>query len=312
MSIAFGAYCIGQAAVIFGVRGCPGYGGLGNLYFWVFGLFGTVATVIAVYYIIHPAVWMLTIDKQLSFSRTDVDLPFLSTQPIYVFLDVLLILPGIALLQAGWSETMCQFNFECAFGWGFLLFSLFYPLLRVFCWYVLKRQMSARPVPIPWPTLIIFWVVAIPIVAYVTVSYLNSNVYPRLRVPVVNENTFKGGLEKNPEFADGIVRVQGKLVREIAKCGLFGKDPEVTPYPAGTVLLDMGKKNGQILVKANKPSLVDLLEVEAEGRLDKLFEAFGRLSKLPNPEKRLVCGISKADDEQKGGLALLEIELPKK
>jgi hypothetical protein len=110
----------------------------------------------------------------------------------------------------------------------------------------------------------------------------------------------------------GIVRVQGVLVRDVAKCGLFGKDPEKYPFPAGTILLDMGKQNGQIMVKANKPSLVATLEIEAKGRKGLLFEGFGRLSKLPNSNKKLVCGISKVDSEQKGGLALLELELPQK
>ena len=124
--------------------------------------------------------------------------------------------------------------------------------------------------------------------------------------------TFAGGLSKHPEFEEQIVRVQGKLVREIAKCGLFGKDPEEFDYPRGTVLLDMGKGNGQIMVQAKSVSEVKRLEIEAENKMGEIFEAFGTLSKLPNLEKKLVCGIGKADSEQKGGLALLEIEMPKK
>jgi hypothetical protein len=72
----------------------------------------------------------------------------------------------------------------------------------------------------------------------------------------------------------------------------------------------MGKRNGQIIVKANRPDIVAMLEYESENRKDRVFEAFGKLSKLPNSEKKLVCGISKVDESQRGGLALLEIEMP--
>ena len=72
----------------------------------------------------------------------------------------------------------------------------------------------------------------------------------------------------------------------------------------------MGKKNGQIMVQVKKPSEVDILEAESVNKKDQIFEAFGRLTKLPNPEKRLICGIGKANAAQKGGLALLEVEMP--
>jgi len=310
LSIILLAYVAGHFAVIKGVRGCPPFDAPFNIYVWFFGFVGLVATFVAIYYIVFPAIWMQNIDRLLAFSATDVHLPFFSTQPVYVFLDFVFFVPAIALFQAGRAETMCQFNFEWAFGWAFLGMTLFYPALRAASWFVFERQIVAKKAVVPWPTLIMWWIIAVPMMVYLSFNYLNIRVYPKLRVPVVNEKTFKGGIEENPKFMTGIVRVQGKLAREIAKCGLFGKDPQEFPFPAGTVLLDMGKRNGQIMVKANRASVVKLLQLEAENKQGEIFEAFGRLSKLPNPAKKLVCGIGKANSEQKGGLALLEIEMP--
>lgn len=310
LSIVLIAYAFGQAAVLYGVRGCPPLGGTYNIYMWLFGTVGVAATVIALYYIVFPAIWSQRIDRQLMFSSTDTNLRFLSTQPVYVFLDAVFFVPAIALFQAGRAETMCVFNFEWAFGWGFLIMTFMYPVFRTVSWYVLGRKIEARKPAVPWPTLIMWWLIAVPLMVYISFNYLNTKVYPKLRVPVVNEKTFVGGLSQHPDFMTGIVRVQGNLVRGIAKCGLFGKDPDENRYPSATVLLDMGKENGQILVKASRARAVELLEHESRNKLGDLFETFGRISRLPNPQKKLICGIDKADLEQKGGLALLEIELP--
>lgn len=310
LAVIFVSAAFGRLALMIGARGCGASVGWYDLYFWIFLAVGLIATFISLYYIFRPSVWIVTVERRLVMSTTDASLPFYSTSPVFVFLDAVLFIPAFALLQAGRSESMCQFNSEWAFGWAFFLMAVLFPLVRTVSWFGLKRQIDARRIEIPWATLIMWWVLVVPITVYLTFTYLDKNVFPRLRVPVVNELTFKGGLKQNPRFMAGIVRVQGKLVREIAKCGLFGKDPEKSPYPSGTVLLDMGKGNGQIMVKANRPHLVDQLEIEAENKKDKYFEAFGRLTSLPNPAKKLVCGIGKADDEQKGGLALLEIEMP--
>lgn len=310
LGVFFIAYALGELAGTVGIRGCPAAGSLGNVYIWVFLAAGIMFAGIAFYYILFPTVWMQKFDRQIMFSSSDVNVPFFSTQPVYVFVDAVLLIPGIALFQSGTSETMCRFSFNRAFGYSFLLLTLLFPLVRGFSWFVARRRIRARKPFVPWGTLVMFWMMAVPFTIYTTFNYLESRVYPRLRVPVVNENTFEGGLPSNPKFMTGIVRVQGTLVREIAKCGLFGRDPEKFPFPAGTVLLDMGKQNGQVMVKANRPYLVRQLEIEAERKMGQVFEAFGRLSRLPNPNKKLVCGIGKADSDQKGGLALLEMEMP--
>ena len=310
LSLFFIAYSAGLFALAYGVRGCPPRPEYNNWYLWLMAIFGVVSFAISLYYILHPSVWLQTINKHLALAPTDVSLPFFSTHPLYVFIDALFFIPAIALFQSGRVETMCRLNMEWAMGWGLLALAFFFPLFRIFCWYVLKRKISAMKIKPPFLPIGWWYLIALPLLVYSTYAYMDARVLPRLRVPVVNEKTFKGGFDKHPEFRGKIVRVQGILGREIAKCGLFGKDPKKVPYPAGTVLLNMGKRNGQIMVKYRKPSEVKTLEVEAQNKMGKIFEAFGKLTKLPNPNKKLVCGIGKANSNQRGGLALLEVEMP--
>ncbi len=314
LSMVLISYSAGLLAMGFGVRNCPpreDYFEWFNLVkIIVLSTIGICAFFLSLYYIFRPSVWMQNLNKQIAFSPTDISLPFFSTHPVYVFLDALFFIPAIAIFQGGRAETMCQLNAEWVSGWTLLVLAFFYPLFRVLCWFGLGKKIEAMTLKKPWMPVLLWSAITLPIIIFLTYTYMAKQVLPRLRVPVVNEKTFKGGFDKHPEFQGKIVRVQGKLIREIAKCGLFGKDPEKIPYPSGTVLVDMGKRNGEIMIQAKKPSDVDNLEIEAENKKDKIFEAFGRLSKLPDPEKKLVCGIGKADSEQPGGLVLLEIEMP--
>jgi hypothetical protein len=310
LGIFFLAYSAGLLAMAVGVRGCPPRPEFNNWYLWLVLVAGSSSFLISIFYIIKPSVWMHRISRYLVLAPTDVNLPTFSTHPLYVFVDALFFIPGIALFQGGRTETLCQLNSEWAMGIAALGLALFFPVFRVICWFGLGLQIEAMTLKKPWMPVVWWYIFALPLFIYFTYTYMDNTVFPRLRVPVVNEMTFQGGLDKNPEFNGKLVRVQGKLVRKIAKCGLFGKDPEKFRYPYGTVLLDLGKKNGQIMVQVKKPSQVEELEIEAENRMGKVFEAFGYLSILPNPKKRLICGIGKADSEQKGGLALLEVEMP--
>jgi len=310
LSLIFISYSAGLLAMAKGVRGCPPQPELLSLYFWVSAAFGIGFFLIALYYIAFPSIWMQAINRVLALSPIEVHLPFFSTHPIYVFIDALFFIPAIALFQGGRAETMCRLNNEWATGWALLLLAFFFPLFRVFCWTVLGRQIEAMK--IKRPLLVISWwyVLALPVLLYSTHTYLDKQVWPRLRVPVVNSNTYQGGIDRHPELTGQIVRVQGVLVRGMAKCGLFGKDETKFPFPFGTVVLEMGKKNGQIMIQARSPREVKKLEIEAANREGMIIESFGRLSKLPNLKKRMICGIGKADKKQKGGLGLLEIEMP--
>ncbi len=310
LSLYFISNSVGLLAMTTGVHGCPPRPEFNNWYLWLNILFAIPFLVISLYYILHPSVWMQTISKHLVFTPTDINLPFFSTHPVYIFIDALFFVPAIALFQSGRAESMCEFKSEWAMGWALLTLAFFYPVFRVFSWYVLNRRIQAMTLKPPILPILWGYLIALPLIIFFTYTYMDTHVLPRLRVPVVNELTFTGGIDEHPEFLGRVVRVQGVLTRGIAKCGLFGKDPEETPFPFGTVLVDLGKKNGQIIVQADKAHLVKNLELEALNKKGKIFEAFGRLIKLPNPKKRLICGIGKTDEKQKGGLALLELEMP--
>ncbi|MCB1025247.1 MAG: hypothetical protein KDB79_12700 [Acidobacteria bacterium] len=301
---------VGLIVMATGVSGCAPRPEFNNWYLWLNILFAIPFLIISLYYILHPSVWMQTVNRQLVFTPTNVNLPFFSTHPVYIFIDALFFVPAIALFQSGRAETMCEFKGEWAMGWALLILAFFYPVFRVFSWYVLNRRIQAMTIKPPILPIMWGYFIALPLIFFFTYTYMDTSVLPRLRVPVVNKLTFEGGLDNHPEFLDKVVRVQGILTRGIAKCGLFGKDPDEVPFPYGTVLLDLGKNNGQIMVQANRAHLVKNLELESLNKMGKVFEAFGRLSKLPNPDKRLICGIGKADSDQKGGLALLELEMP--
>ncbi len=311
LSLYFLSSAFGMLVMSIGVHGCipnPEYNGA---YLWIVTTMGIGFFIVSVYYIFHPCVWLQSINKHIALAPTDIHIPFFSTHPLYVFIDALFFIPAIALFQSGRAETMCQLKSEWGMGWALLVLAFFFPIFRVFSWYILNRKIEAMTLKkSPWMPVAWWYILALPLTILITYTYLDRQVFPRLRVPVVNEKTFEGGLDQHPEFLGTIVRVQGTLEREIAKCGLFGKDPEKIPYPYATILLGMGKKNGQIMVHVNRSSEVEILEAEAANKKDQIFEAFGILSKLPNPQKRMICGIAKAKSDQTGGLALLEVEMP--
>lgn len=310
LGLFFVSYSVGLLVMAVGVRGCPPRPDYLDWYLWLVMMIGLGFLLVSLFYIAFPSVWMQTINQYLALAPTDINLPFFSTHPSYIFLDALFFIPAIALFQSGRLESMCRLNASWGMGWAILLITFFFPIFRAFCWYVLGRKIEAIRIKRTWMPIIWWYIFALPIITFFTYTYLDKKVYPRLRLPVVNEKTFKGGIEQHPEFHGELVRVQGILSREIAKCGLFGKDETKNPYPYGTVLLDMGKRNGQIMIQAKKPREVKMLEIEAKNRNGQIFEAFGRLSKLPDPSKKMICGIGKADSGQKGGLGLLEIEMP--
>lgn len=303
-------YAVGQVSMIYGARDCPPAAGFVNYFLWVFAIAGVSGTVVGLYYIFFPAIWLQKIDRQLLFSNSDLNVPFYSTRPEYLLIDAVMFIPGFAFVMGGTAENMCRFNFEWAFGWTFLAMASIFPLSRAISWHLLGRKITAKQVTAPWATLIIWLILTVPSAIAGTVYYMKNHVLPRLHAPVVDEQSFAGGLAANQQFTRGIVRVRGKLVRGISKCGISEKRARKKPYPAGTVLLDMGLENGQIMVKADSVEEVAWLETESAVRMDKSFEAYGRLSRLPNLKKKDVCGLDKVKTQQKGGLALLEAELP--
>ncbi len=300
----------GFAAMAAGVRGCPPRPEYNSYYLWLLAVVGVGALFLSLFYIFFPRVWMQTISKELALAPTDVNIPFFSTHPLYVFLDALFFIPAIALFESGRIESLCQFNGQRVMGWTILILAFFFPAFRIFSWYVLKRRIEAMLMNKPWRPVIWSYLVALPLIGLLTYFYMDLTVLSRLRVPVVNSETLSSGINYHPEFEGKIVRVQGKLIRGIEKCRPNGKDTETRDFPFATVILDLGASNGQVIVQATSPGQVKTLAVEAENKMGKDFEAFGRLTKLPNPEKSMICGMEKEDFKSPEGIALLEIEMP--
>ena len=201
LAIFFLAYAAGILVMARGVYGCPPLPEYNNWYLWLMVLFGTVFLVVGVYYIWHPSVWLQTINKHIALAPTDLHVPFFSTHPLYVFIDAILFIPAIALFQSGRAESMCQLKSEWGMGWVLLILAFFFPIFRVFCWYVLKRRIEAMTLKkSPWMPIAWWIVLVLPLTIYSTYSYMDKQVFPRLRVPVVNEKTFSGGLDAHPEF----------------------------------------------------------------------------------------------------------------
>jgi hypothetical protein len=311
LSLFFLSYSCGLLAEAVGVRGCPPRHEFMGFTFFLTLSVSLVLGIAALHPIIFPRVWLEEISKELSRSQLGFRFPFFSTHPSYILLDVLLFIPSLVLFWNGNSESLCEFNLQWGQGTAALLIAIAFPTLRLIFWFVLGKQIYAMQVKNVWLGIIWWYILTLPFIIFFSYSYVQSNIFPRTNVPVVDAETFKGGLDAHPEFLDKIVRVRGLMKQGIAKCGLWGKKDR-TDYPSGTVVLDMGEGNGEIIIQAKKPSQVLNLEAEAASKKGQIFEAFGRLSKLPNPEKKLLCGISKLDDyPPPGGRALLEIELPK-
>ena len=293
-----------------GARGCPARPEFLNWALWLSLTVGLGSAFLSTQPIFFPKVSLEQIPKELSLSISGLRYAFFSTHPLYVLLDVLLLIPALMLFWNGQTESICEFNLLWGQGWTALILASAFPLTRILCWYVLSLKIEARKIQNVWMPIAWWYLLFLPFLIFITVAYAESYIQPRLKVPVVEAQSFAGGLDAHPEFHNKIVRVRGVIKRGIAKCGLFGKK-EREDFPSGTIILDLGKVNGEIIVQAKVPSMVENLSFEAASKQGQIFETFGRLSKLPNPDKKFICGIEKLpDDPPKGGRTLLEIEIP--
>ena len=303
------SYSFGLIAEAFGSRGCPPREEFKGILFYCILGFAIIFGILSIHPIIFPRIWLEQIGKELMGSKVDFRFPFFSTHPSYILLDILLFIPAILMFWNGQSETLCEFNRQWGQGFSALIIALAFPTLRLIFWYVLGKQIYAMQAKNIKFGIMWWYALCLPIMIFFTYTYITNDILPRKNLPVVDSETFKGGFDAHPEFMDKIVRVRGNIKQGIAKCGLFGKKDR-TDFPSATVVLDMGGGNGELMVQAKKPSQV--VDLEANAQRGGTFESFGRLSKLPNPEKKLLCGISKlSDDLPVGGRALLEVEFPK-
>jgi hypothetical protein len=309
LSLFFLSFSWGLLAEATGSRGCPPRSDSFGIFLYLCLGFSFVFVILSVHPIVFPRIWLEEISKELVGSHFGFRFPFFSTHPSYILLDALLLVPALLLFWNGHSESMCEFNRQWGQGLAALIIALTFPTLRLIFWFILGKQIYAMQVKNVWMGIIWWYILTLPIIIFFSYTYVKSNILPRRNVQIVNSETFRGGLDAHPEFLDKIVKVRGKLKQGIAKCGLWGKKDR-TDFPYGTVVLDIADGTAEIMVQAKKPSQV--LSLEADAERGGIFEAFGRLSKLPNPEKKMLCGISKLSDNlPPGGRALLEIELPK-
>ncbi len=310
LSLFFVSYTGGLWAEATGVRGCSPRAEFMGIFFYSMIVVAVISFIIAIHPIVFPRVWLEEISKEFTGSQVGYRFPFFSTHPSYVLLDILLFIPALILFWNGQTESMCEFNFNWGQGVTAVLMAIVFPALRLIFWYVLGKQIYAMQVRNVWLGIIWWYILAVPIIALFSSIYIKNNIFPRMNIATVEAENFKNGLDAHPEFLDKIVRLRGNIKQGIAKCGLWGKKDR-TDFPYATIVLDMGDGNGEIIVQAKKPSHVLNLEAEAESKKGQVYETFGRLSKLPNPEKKMLCGISKlSEDLPPGGRALLEIEMP--
>lgn len=305
------SYTCGLLAEAAGVRGCAPRPDLLN---WKLGVFVAGSLLLGYFSIspiIFPRVTIEEIYKELAFSNTGLRFPFFSTHPSYILLDMMLLIPAGVLFWAGQSETLCEFNAIWGQGWAALMIALFFPLMRLLFWFVLGKQIYAMQMRNIYQGIIWGYIIFLPAVIFASYSFASSNIIPRLNIPRIEPANYLEGIDKHPEATEGLIRLKGVVKRGIAKCGLFGQKDR-NDYPYATIILDMGRGNGEIIVQAKTPQDVVNLEIEAKNKLGQWFEAYGRLSKLPNAEKKMICGLEKLSMEPpRGGRALLEIETPK-
>jgi hypothetical protein len=309
LSLFFVSYAVGMIAEAMGSRGCPPRPEFMGAMFYGIIIFAAVLAILSLHPIVMPGVWLQEISRDITRSKIDLRFRFFSTHPSYVLLDALLFIPALLLFWNGGTETMCEFNLEWGQGIAALVIAIAYPTLRLIFWYVLGRQIYAIEGNSVWLAITWWYILTLPVIVVFSSLYVESYIEPRRGLPVVNSETFVGGIDAQPQFRVGIVRIRGTIKQGIAKCGLWGKKDR-TDYPFGTVVLDMGPGNGEVIVQVKRPGQV--LDLEAESKRQGEFETFGRLSKLPNPEKKMLCAISNLpDDPPPGGRALLEVEIPK-
>jgi hypothetical protein len=102
---------------------------------------------------------------------------FPSTHPSYIFADLVTILFGVFFYWVGnnkpTAET-CAFEYNYLFGHFALWLSLFFPVIRLIFWYVLKKKLSKEDSQKAWLPLIYFWSV---ILAIVVPALILSRIY---------------------------------------------------------------------------------------------------------------------------------------
>ncbi len=118
--------------------------------------------------IIYPTVGKESFRPVLKISRLMIPNPFLgaskyffpSTNPSYVFADIVAILFGAFFFWVGNNPPSikgCVFEYNYLFGYFTISLPFLFPIIRLISWYILKRKLSAEESKKAWVPVAYFW-----------------------------------------------------------------------------------------------------------------------------------------------------------
>lgn len=305
--------CAGQALAVHGARGCPPGGRL-DWSFYLAALLGLLAAGWLLHRIFFPVEIEETYTPPLKAGPVIVPNPtiapvrfsFCSTHPAYVLIDALTVAGALALWATAPASMGCSFVSEWASARAAVGLALLFPVVRLLSWYVLGRQASpAATLGVFRPVLVFYGILAAPLLLAAHL-FLGAR-HARAAAPVVDDKSFAGGLAAHPELAGPIVHVKGTRGRARAeRCECRG--PRGNDCGYAEVLLDLGA-GGEVVVQARASEVLFLLDKSDGKPAGQPDDAFGRLSALPDPKKKL-CGRAAYGPPPAAGRALLEIEYP--
>ena len=215
-----------------------------------------------------------------------VEYPFPSTNPAYVFIDLFAI--GIALIfvsaLGGASPVLtgCSNLRTYLFPWAALGLAVGFPLLRLFSWYILKRRLALPPEQkiSAWKPIIILWTIAaIPTILILIAMSLQGLDHSADKLPLVNSETFAGGLAVHSEFNNAFVRLDGTLkFPQAARCGCEQVKIEDCIWRAGA-LLTVGDTE---VLAVQTIDVYELMQA-ADNHQGKTIRLVGKLQPMPDP-----------------------------
>ncbi|MSP63839.1 MAG: hypothetical protein EXR72_26535 [Myxococcales bacterium] len=304
-----------------GVLGCPPEGTLGAS-----GVFFVLAGLASAAWLLWRTAWPRELDldfrPNLKLGPIIVSNPliktaffkFSTTHPSYVFVDLLVLASVYPLYVAGEHGpeiTGCGSVSLYLIGRIAPGLGVFFPAFRLFSWYVLRRQSSLEARGGVWKPVLLLWAIVGPFVGLTAFLLVGDKLKER-RLPVVDAQSFAGGLGAHPDLVDHLVRVRGVRLRDhAARCGCENKrDPK--DCKVGALLVDLGA-GGQVVVHAAGSDSADVF-ARGDGKIGLPVEAIGRLLRLPDPKEQPFnvrdCGWREFGDLPAAGRAYLEVEYP--
>lgn len=312
----FAAFAIGTAVSswvqLSPILGCPARGSVSALSILLF-VGGVAAAGWSARRMLRPAIVDVVSRQSLLLVTWLSHASAPSTHPIYVTVDLfaaamvaLLLLP----FQSPPSISGCWVLSGYLMSRVAVAVALAFPLLRVFSWYALRRQIvgSTKEAVLP---VVRFFVLAMPAFGVFFLAWGSSKIAAS-RLPVVDASSFAGGLAAHPELAGQLVKVRGHRSRAHASRCVCDDPSDASFCKVGALLLDLGPA-GQVVYHAAGSGSVEVFAF-GEGAADDPVEVIGRLGPLPDPKKQpfnvLDCGWGDFGPLLAEGRAFVELEYP--